>query len=220
MPEIPEIPEIHVPDVSIRVQRQANHLDIEVPGCSYQHRDQNLQPQLLITDPNGVYTTCDGNAGIPSFYPMDWNPKDIRIVEDKLKSSKKQETPESSKQKPVIPEIPIECPGPTNLRVGDIRNAESKEKVVGHKVVDKKCIEIYKPTNFVDKYVPKLTTVSTTFGITIVATSAAALTPTLLNKILKPASKQVINRLKKLIGKKTKVLSVAERKKKQRESRK
>ena len=218
MPEIPEIPEIYIPDVSIRVQRQANHLDIEVPGCSYQHRDQNLQPQLLVTDPNGVYTTCD--AQIPSFYPMDWNPKDIRIVEDKLKSSKKQETPESSKQKPVIPEIPIECPGPTNLRVGDIRNAESKEKVVGHKVVDKKCIEIYEPTTFVDKYVPKLTTVSTTFGITVVATSAAALTPTLLNKILKPAFKQLINRAKKLIGKKTKVFSVAERQRQQRESRK
>lgn len=218
MPEIPEIPEIYIPDVSIRVQRQANHLDIEVPGCSYQHRDQNLQPQLLVTDPNGVYTTCD--AQIPSFYPMDWNPKDIRIVEDKLKSSKKQETPESSKQKPVIPEIPIECPGPTNLRVGDIRNAESKEKVVGHKVVDKKCIEIYEPTTFVDKYIPKLTTVSTTFGITVVATSAAALTPTILNKILKPAFKQLINRAKKLIGKKTKVLSVAERQKQQRESRK
>ena len=218
MPKIPEIPEIYIPDISIRVQRQANHLDIEVPGCSYQHRDQNLQPQLLITDPNGVYTTCD--AQIPSFYPMDWNPKDIRIVEDKLKSSKKQETPKSSKQKPVIPEIPIECPGPTNLRVGDIRNAESKEKVVGHKVVDKKCIEIYEPTTFVDKYVPKLTTVSTTFGITVVATSAAALTPTILNKILKPAFKQLINRAKKLIGKKTKVLSVSERKKQQRESRK
>ena len=218
MPEIPEIPEIYIPDVSIRVQRQANHLDIEVPGCSYQHRDQNLQPQLLVTDPNGVYTTCD--AQIPSFYPMDWNPKDIRIVEDKLKSSKKQETPKSAKQKPVIPEIPIECPGPTNLRVGDIRNAESKEKVVGHKVVDKKCIEIYEPTTFVDKYVPKLTTVSTTFGITVVATSAAALTPTILNKILKPAFKQLINRAKKLIGKKTKVLSVSERKKQQRESRK
>jgi len=203
LPKIPEIPEIYIPDISIRVQRQANHLDIEVPGCSYQHRDQNLQPQLLVTDPNGVYTTCDGNSGIPSFYPMDWNPKDIRIIEDKLKSSKKQE-----------------CPGPTNLRVGDIRNAESKEKVVGHKVVNKKCIEIYEPTTFVDKYVPKLTTVSTTFGITIVATSAAALTPTILNKLIKPASKQVINRLKKLIGKKTKVLSVAERKKKQRESRK
>jgi len=220
MSEIPEIPEIYIPDVSIRVQRQPNHLDIEVPGCSYQHRDQNLQPQLLVTDPNGVFTNCPGGAGIPSFYPMDWNPKDIRVVEDKSKSSKKQETPESPKPKPVIPDIPVECPGPTNLRVGDIRNAESKEKVVGHKVVDKKCIEIYEPTTFVDKYVPKLTTVSTTFGITVVATSAAALTPTILNKILKPAFKQLINRAKKLIGKKTKVLSVTERKKNQRESRK
>tara|TARA_R100000664_G_scaffold32613_1_gene47814 strand:+ start:340 stop:996 length:657 start_codon:yes stop_codon:yes gene_type:complete len=216
--KIPEIPEIHIPDISIEIQHQANHLDIEVPGCSYQHRDQNLQPQLLVTDPNGVFTTCDGNSGIPSFYPMDWNPKDIKIIEDKLKSSKKQETPKSDK--PAIPEIPVECPGPDNLRIGDIRNAESREKVIGHEVVDNKCIEIYSDTTFVDKYIPKISTVSTTFGITIVATSAAALTPTILNKLIKPASKQVINRFKKLIGKKTKVLSVAERKKKQRESRK
>ena len=218
MAYIPEIPEINIPDVSIKVESHVNHLDIEVPGCSYQHRDQNLQPQLLITDPNGVFTTCDGNTGIPSYYPMDWNPKEIRLIEEKPKSSKKQETPKSSK--PTVPEIPIECPGPNNLRVGDIRNSESREKVVGHKVVDKKCIEIYEPTTFVDKYIPKISTVSTTFGITIVATSAAALTPTILNKLIKPASKQVITRFKKLIGKKTKVLSVAERKKQQRESRK
>ena len=216
MAEIPVIPKINIPDVSIKVEPHINHLDIEVPGCSYQHRDQNLQPQLLITDPNGVFTTCD--AQIPSYYPMDWNPKEIRLIEEKPKSSKKQETPKSSK--PTVPEIPIECPGPTNLRVGDIRNAESKEKVVGHKIVDKKCIEIYEPTTFVDKYIPKISTVSTTFGITIVATSAAALTPTILNKLIKPASKQVITRLKKLIGKKTKVLSVSERKKQQREARK
>ena len=216
MSKIPEIPEIYIPDISIEIQQQANHLDIEIPGCSYQHRDQNLQPQLLVTDPNGVFTTCD--AEIPSFYPMDWNPKDIKIIEDKLKSSKKQETPKSDK--PAIPEVPVECPGPDNLRIGDIRNSESKEKVVAHKVVNKKCIEIYEQTTFVDKYIPKMTTVSTTFGITIVATSAAALTPTILNKLIKPASKQVINRFKKLIGKKTKVLSVSERKKKQRESRK
>ena len=216
MSKIPEIPEIHIPDISIEIQQQANHLDIEIPGCSYQHRDQNLQPQLLVTDPNGVFTTCD--AEIPSFYPMDWNAKDIKIIEDKLKSSKKQETPKSDK--PAITEIPVDCPGPDNLRIGDIRNSESREKVIAHKIVNKKCIEIYEPTTFVDKYIPKLTTVSTTFGITIVATSAAALTPTILNKILKPAFKQLINRAKKLIGKKTKVLSVSERKKQQRESRK
>ena len=216
MAEIPVIPKINIPDVSIKVEPHINHLDIEVPGCSYQHRDQNLQPQLLITDPNGVFTTCD--AQIPSYYPMDWNPKEIRLIEEKPKSSKKQETPKSSK--PTVPEIPIECPGPNNLRVGDIRNSESREKVIGHKIVDKKCIEIYSETTWVDKYIPKMTTVSTTFGITIVATSAAALTPTILNKLIKPASKQVITRLKKLIGKKTKVLSVSERRNQQRAARK
>ena len=53
-----------------------------------------------------------------------------------------------------------------------------------------------------EKYLPSLNTVYSTFAITIVATTAATLTP-LLNKVLKPLFKQIINRAKKLIGKKS-----------------
>ena len=46
-----------------------------------------------------------------------------------------------------------------------------------------------------------INTVSTTFAITIVATTAATLTP-ILNRILKPAFKKFIGTAKKAVGKK------------------
>ena len=217
MPEIPEIPEIRIPLVEVPdLSPKPGFPKIEMPGCTYQHRDQNLQPQLLVTDPGGVSYSCD--ATIPSFYPMDWNAKDIKVIENKQNSSKKQETPQSDRPDPKIPQF--ECPGPDNLRVGDILNAESREKVVSHKIVEGNCIEVYAPTTFVDKYIPTASTAATTFGITIVATTAATLAPSLLNKVLKPAFKQLITRVQKLFGKKPRELSVSERRKKQRELRK
>ena len=111
-------------------------------------------------------------------------------------------TPPPASSPPVKPpETEVECPGPTNLRIGDIRNSEAKEKVIDHKVVDGKCIEVYAPTTFVDKYLPSPSTAATTFGVTIVATAAASLTP-VLTKALKPVFKQIITRVKKLFGKK------------------
>lgn len=157
---------------------------------------------------------------IPKFEPLEYNPKKMIYVKKKNPSNTTEPPPAATDGNVTPPEIKDPpCPSPTNLRVGDIRNSESREKVIGHKMVDNKCIEIYADTTWVDKYVPKMTTVSTTFGITIVATSAAALTPTLLNKLIKPAFKQLINKVKKLTGKKTKILSVAERIKAQRELR-
>ena len=111
-------------------------------------------------------------------------------------------TPPPASTPPVkTPETDVECPGPTNLRIGDIRNAEAKEKVIGHKIVDGQCNEVYALTTFVDKYIPSPSTAATTFGVTIVATAAASLTP-IITKALKPIFKQLINRIKKLFGKK------------------
>ena len=65
---------------------------------------------------------------------------------------------------------------------------------------------IYSPTTKVEKYLPTLNTVSTTFAITIVATISATLATPFLNKVLKPLFKQIIAKLKKFsANKKNKV---------------
>ena len=113
----------------------------------------------------------------------------------------------------------IECPAKDQqYRLGDIRNAKAKEKVIGFEVVGNKCVEIWGLTNIADKYLPSASVASTTFGITVVATSAATITP-ILTKALKPIFKQLIKKVKKLFGKKQKVLSTFERRKNQRSMR-
>ena len=138
---------------------------------------------------------------IPSYTPMQWNLKDMQIIEGNAGTPNPPETPNANPD--VNPEVAeeIACPGPENLRIGDLRNSKAKEKVIGHELKEGKCIEIYAPTTFADKFLPSPSVAATTFSITVVATAAASLTP-IITKALKPIFKQLINRVKKLFGKK------------------
>ena len=79
---IPEvyIPEIYKPDPVLPV---ITNLEIDVVGCTYQHRDikNTGNTQLLLDDPNGVFLTC-GESLFPSFYPIDYRPDQLVITED------------------------------------------------------------------------------------------------------------------------------------------
>ena len=85
---IPEvyIPEIYKPDPVLPV---ITNLEIDVVGCTYQHRDikNTCNTQLLLDDPNGVFLTC-GESLFPSFYPMDYRPDQLVITEDLPKQMK------------------------------------------------------------------------------------------------------------------------------------
>ena len=219
--EVPEIPEIGIRDITIREIPINSYLDIEVPGCSYQHRDQNLQPQLLITDPNGVFTNCPGGAGIPSFYPMDWNAKDIKVIEEKpLEKKDPPPIPETEKQKPEVPQDKKDeeftpCPGPKDQRVGDYRNSRKLEKVLTHKRnLEGECETIYEPVAFIEQYLPTPATAVSTAGIALIAASS----PLILN-IIKPAVKNIFKKLTTKKAKKEKILSISERRKKQRKKK-
>ena len=200
---IPEIPEIGIREISIREIPIGSYLGIDVPGCSYQHRDQNLNPNLLIDDPNGVFTTCDGGAGIPSFYPMDWNPKDIKVIEEK--ETAKEEPQPISETKATTPEIPEKkneevfkpCPGVNDQRVGDYRNEKKLERVSGHEVgLSGECITLYEPVAFIEQYLPTPATAVSTGAIALIAASTPLLVP-----IIKGAVKNIF---KKLTSKKKK----------------
>ena len=114
----------------------------------------------------------------------------------------------------------IECPAKDQAyRLGDIRNAKAKEKVIGFELVGDKCFEVWGPTNVVDKYLPSASVAATTFTTVVLATTAATLTPW-ATKLLKPIFKKLIAKVKKMIGKKQKVLSTFERRKNQRSLKK
>jgi hypothetical protein len=195
------IPEIYIPDVPepytphyINVAKPPN---IDVPGCTYQHRDikNTGNRNLLLEDPNGVYTTCDFQ--FPSFVPLDYTPENLVVTEEVPVNNETPPLPES--KQPEIPEIkedkPIElepCPSKKDQRVGDFRNEKRLERVIGHERGQDgvECITLYEDVPFVDQYIPEPSTIVSTAVIGLVAASS----PLILN-IIKPAIKNIFKKL-------------------------
>ena len=165
----------------------------------------------------------------PFFEPMRYNPVKMQTLkkpptptppDDNSKSQKNKKDSDTNTGLIDLEDEEIECPAKDQqYRLGDIRNAQAKEKVIGFELVGDKCLEIWGPTNIADKYLPSPSVAATTFGITLVATSATLLAP-ILTKALKPVFKKLIAKVKKMIGKKQKVLSTFERRKLQRDRKK
>ena len=170
--------------------------------CVTLRNDGTKNSQLFVDDPNGNKLVCP----LPSYVPLQYDKKKILLIEE-AKPPTNVDPPETDVEQPEVPKLPLEeppCPDPkkNNPRIGDL-NAKGTEKVVGFEWVEetKECVVQYEPTTIVEKYLPSINTVSTTFAITVVATTAATLTP-ILNRVLKPLFKQAIGKVKKAIGKK------------------
>ena len=173
---------------------------IDMPGCVEAHeQDSGKNENLVDDDPKGTKIFCD--AGVPSFNPMDYSPESLKYEYEApvppVETPPKPETPET--KVPEIPNTDIECPGPNQLRVGDLTSS-GDERVIGHELKDGVCVTLYEPTTAVEKFLPSTNQVSTTAAIAVVATAAAAATPLLL-RVVKPIVKQLIKRIQKLLGK-------------------
>ena len=170
--------------------------------CVTLRNDGTRNNQLFELDPANNKTVCP----LPYYVPIQYNAKEIQLIEE-AKPPTNVDPPETEIDNTDIPDIPedtkIECPDPkkNNPRIGD-PNSAGTEKVTGYKLIEEECVILWTPTTKLEKYLPSLNTVSTTFAITIVATTAATLTP-LLNRVLKPLFKQIIGRVKKILGKKS-----------------
>ena len=200
------IPDLNIPDIQIQPIYDFTKpvdiipLTINVPACTYQHRDikNTGNRNLLLDDPNGVFTVCD--APFPSFNPMDYQPNNLIMSEDTPIIPSDPEIPEPKPpvtQKPVAKEEEffIKCPDPQkDQRIGDFRNDKRLERVVGHKLNEdgSKCITLYEDTSFTEQYIPNVPAVTNAAAIAVVAAS----TPILIN-LVKPLVKQIITKLTK-----------------------
>ena len=200
---IPEvyIPEIYMPDPVLPV---ITNLEIDVVGCTYQHRDikNTGNTQLLLDDPNGVFLTC-GESLFPSFYPIDYTPDQLIITEDLPVNSEQPAMPESKQPKVTPPkdeekiEIP-ECPSRQDQAVGDYRNSKRIERVVSHKLSSDKteCITLYESVSFRETFIGTPEVLISTAAIRLVAGGSAALVP-VIQGIAKSGIKQISKRLTK-----------------------
>ena len=217
-----EIPEIRVQNVDIpRIQAPSiyNYVPhtqtypfilhigspiVDMPGCVKFHpdsADNRETPNLKEEDSQGTKVLCDGQY--PMYDAMDYTPEDLLIQVD---------TPPPVVQPPPEidpPEVPptgdigaeeVPCPGPNNLRVGDL-TLSGDERVTGHELSadGKTCITLYEPTTTAEKFLPSPNQASTTLAIAVIATAGAAATPLLL-RLIKPAVKKAIATLQKKIG--------------------
>ena len=177
---------------------------VDMPGCVKFHpdsADNRETPNLKEEDSQGTKVLCDGQY--PMYDAMDYTPEDLLI---------QVETPPPVVQPPPEidpPEVPptgdigaeeVLCPGPNNLRVGDL-TLSGDERVTGHELSadGKTCITLYEPTTTAEKFLPSANQASTTLAIAVIATAGAAATPLLL-RLIKPAVKKAIATIQKKVG--------------------
>jgi len=192
---------------------------VEMPGCVKMHQDnQNhvtkmpFDHDLVNQDEDGVTTLCP-HGEYPSYDAMDYQPEQLIIT---------REVPPPPVEPPPTPpeftpdEIPdakqeeVPCPGPNQLRVGDVTQS-GDERVVGHRLLEdgKTCETLYEPTTLIEKFLPPVNQASTVTALAVVATAGAAATP-LLIRIIRPVIKKIWTTIQKKLGKNVKQLTRSE----------
>ena len=193
---------------------------VEIPGCVTMHKDNQdkvtglpFDKDLVNQDPKGTTTLCP-HGEYPTYDAMDYTPEQLII---------QRETPPPPVSPPPEidpPELPdtgdiggkkeVDCPGPGQLRVGDITQS-GDERVIGHELSadGKICTTLYEPTTAVEKFLPSANQASTTLAVAVIATAGAAATPLIL-RIVKPIIKKITDTIKKKLGKKVDRPSLSE----------
>tara|TARA_B100001287_G_scaffold82436_1_gene68687 strand:+ start:343 stop:1098 length:756 start_codon:yes stop_codon:yes gene_type:complete len=210
----PAVPNTYVP-VTIRLGFPI----VNMPGCVEAHPDNKTQigPNGLPLDRNlvnddeaGVKILCpDGQ--FPSYNPINFEPEQVIPTVAASPPPVAPPPPEIPDTGNIVTDEETPCPGPGQLRVGDVTQS-GDERVVGHRLLEdgKTCETLYEPTSVVEKYLPPLNQASTVTSLAIVATAGAAATP-LLIRIIKPVVKKIWAKIQKTLGKEVKRPTISER---------
>ncbi len=175
---------------------------VNMPGCVKYHpdaADNRETPNLKEDDSNGTRVLCDGDY--PTYDAMDYTPEDLNIY---VETPPPAVEPPPEVEPPPLPDTgglteETPCPGPAQLRVGDITQS-GDEKVVGHELQGNVCVTLYEPTSPVEKYVPPINQVTTVTALAVIATAGAAATP-LLTRVIRPVIKKIWTTVQKKLGK-------------------
>ena len=192
---------------------------VEMPGCVKMHQDNKdhvtrmpFDHDLVNQDEDGVTTLCP-HGEYPSYDAMDYQPEQLIIT---------RETPPPPVEPPptppeftpdAIPEAKKEdvaCPGPGQLRVGDVTQS-GDERVTGHELSEdgKTCVTLYEATTAVEKFIPSVNQATNTLAIAVIATAGATATPIIL-RIVRPILKKLWDTIQKKLGRKVETPTRAE----------
>jgi len=211
MYQIPSVPNNDPP-----VTLQLGFPIVELPGCVEAHPDNKigadylpLDRNLVNDDPNGVKVLCP-NGEYPSYDALNYEPEQIIPTTPAPPPPVAPPAPEIPNTGDIVTKKETPCPGPGQLRVGDVTQS-GDERVVGHRLLDdgKTCETLYEPTSVVEKYLPPLNQAATVTSLAIVATAGAAATP-LLIRIIRPVVKKIWATIQKKLGKEVKRPTLSE----------
>ena len=209
--QIPVIPNNHPP-----VTLQLGFPIVELPGCVESHQDNKinssnlpLDRDLVNDDPNGVTILCP-NGEYPSYDAMNFEPEQVVPTAPAPPPPVAPPAPEIPPTGDLGVETETPCPGPSQLRVGDVTQS-GDERVIGHRLLEdgKTCETLYEPTTTLEKYIPPVNQISTVTALAVVATAGAAATP-LLIRIIRPVVKKIWATIQKKLGKEVKRPSMSE----------
>ena len=189
---------------------------VELPGCVEAHPDNKigasylpLDRNLVDDDPNGVTILCP-NGEYPSYDALNYEPEQIIPTVPAPPPPVAPPAPEIPPTGDLVPKEETPCPGPGQLRVGDLTQS-GDERVIGHQLLQdgKTCETLYESTTVVEKFLPPLNQTSTVTALAVVATAGAAATP-LLIRIIRPVVKKIWAKIQKKLGKEVKRPSMSE----------
>jgi len=200
-----------IQDIYVPVTLQLGFPIVDMPGCVEMHRDNinhvtklPFDKDLVNQDPKGSITLCP-HGEYPSYNAMDYQPEQLIITRE---IPPPPVSPPPEVEPPEVPDTgdlggteEIPCPGPAQLRVGDVTQS-GDERVIGHRLIDngKTCETLYEPTTAIEKYVPPINQVTSVTALAVVATAGAAATP-LLIRVIKPLIKKVWTTIQKKLSK-------------------
>ena len=207
-----------VPDAYVPVTIRLGFPIVNMPGCVEAHPDNKTQigPNGLPLDRNlvnddeaGVKILCpDGQ--FPSYDPLNYEPEQVIPTVAAPPPPVSPPAPEIPDTGSIVTDKETPCPGPGQLRVGDVTQS-GDERVIGHRLLEdgKTCETLYEPTSVVEKYLPPINQASTVTALAVVATAGAAATP-LLIRIIRPVVKKIWATIQKKLGKEVKRPTLAE----------
>ena len=211
MYQIPAVPNNDPP-----VTLQLGFPIVELPGCVEAHPDNKigadnlpLDRDLVNDDPNGVRILCP-NGEYPSYDALNYEPEQIVPTTPAPPPPVAPPAPEIPNTGDIVPKKETPCPGPSQLRVGDVTQS-GDERVVGHRLLEdgKTCETLYESTSAIEKYLPPLNQAATVTSLAVLATAGAAATP-LLIRIIRPVVKKIWASIQKKLGKEVKRPTLSE----------
>ena len=208
-----------VPSNHPSVTTQIGFPIVEMPGCVKMHQDNKdhvtrmpFDHDLVNQDEDGVTTLCP-HGEYPSYDAMDYQPEQLIITREAPPPPVEPPPTPPEFTPDAIPETKKEdvaCPGPGQLRVGDITQS-GDERVTGHELSEdgKTCVTLYEATTAVEKFIPSVNQATNTLAIAVIATAGATATPIIL-RIVRPILKKLWDTIQKKLGRKVETPTRAE----------